>query len=158
MHRLGQGVTHTRDGSEGVGAGPQVGDLTQVLEAVALVTRGVGVGVLDPADDLDLFGLDLNALPFALRFDQIAGDLDRAAGRQLGDIFVVGQIVASDGLDRVKAGPVVDRDERQPAVGLGVTLGADPALDGDRLPGVGCECVFDLEPGHASLGLSLWMG
>ena len=70
VHGHRQAVPHPGDGAEGVGAGPQVGDLAQVLERVLLGGDRVGLGVVDPADDLDRLGLDLDRLALALGLDQ----------------------------------------------------------------------------------------
>jgi hypothetical protein len=76
---------------------------------VALHGHGVGVGVLDPADDADGARLDLDRLALALALDELAVGLDRAAGGQVGDlVLVVGQVVLGDDLDRVVAGAVVE--------------------------------------------------
>ena len=49
VQRHRQAVPHPGDGAEGVGAGPQVGDLAQVLERVLLGRHRVGLGIVDPA-------------------------------------------------------------------------------------------------------------
>src|SRR5690606_26120540 len=109
----------------------------------------VGLRVLDPADDLDRFGLDLERLALALGLGEGAGTDDRAAGGEplhLG--LVVGQRRRRDHLDRREAGAVADVDEAQP--GLGVAPGPDPAADrhlaADRqLP---FERMFDADCSH----------
>ena len=60
--------------------------LAEVLHRVPLHGHGVGVGVLDPADDPDRSGLDLDRLALALALGQFAVDLDRAARGQAGDL------------------------------------------------------------------------
>src|SRR3546814_734979 len=67
VHGLGQAVADPGDGTEQVGARPQVRHLAQELERMGLGLDRVGLGVLDPADDLDRSGLDLEGLALALR-------------------------------------------------------------------------------------------
>src|SRR5690606_38409118 len=51
-------------------------------------------------------------------------------------------------LDGVEAGAVVDGDEREAAVGLGVALGADPALDRHPVARLAPEGLLDRHPAH----------
>ena len=126
-------VPHARDRAERVRARPQVRHFAQVLERGLLRLNRIGVRVVDPADDLDRLGLQLDRLPLALARRQRTGRDDRAARRQLLDLaLVVGQRGRRDDLDRVEAGAVVDVDERQP--GLRVAPRANPAADGDPAP------------------------
>ena len=53
VDRLRERVAHAGDRAEDVRARPQVRDLAQVLQRVALRLHRVGVGIVDPADDLD---------------------------------------------------------------------------------------------------------
>jgi hypothetical protein len=130
VHRHRQGVAHPGHGADHVGARPQVRDLAQVLHGVALGLHRVGLGILDPADRDHLLGAQLDGLALALRGHDLAGDADRAAGRELlHDVGVAGQVGGDHRLQRLEARAVVDREERQP--GLGVAAGADPALDDD---------------------------
>ena len=55
------GVADTQNGTEGVGAGTQVCDVTQELQRVTLLLQGVCLGI-GRAVDLDLCGLNLYAL------------------------------------------------------------------------------------------------
>ena len=64
VDRVGQSISHPSHGAEGVGPGPQVGDLTQELHRVALLLQGIGLGV-GQAMHLYRRGLDLVPLPFA---------------------------------------------------------------------------------------------
>ena len=73
VDRVGQRVSHPSHGAEGVGPGPQVGNLTQELHRVALLLQGIGLGV-GQAMHLYRRGLDLVPLPFAWRIGQGAGD------------------------------------------------------------------------------------
>ena len=57
-------VPHARDGAERVRARAQVRDLAQVLERVLLRLNRVGVGIVDPADDLDRSAWISTACPF----------------------------------------------------------------------------------------------
>src|SRR5690606_405135 len=149
VHGLGQAVADPGDGAEQVGARAQVGDLAQELERVRLGLDRVGLGVLDPADDLDGFGLDLERLALALGGGEGRSEEHRAArGQALHLGLVVGQRGRGHDLDRGEAGTVADVDEAQ--AGLGVAAGADPAADGDfAADRPACrERVFDADCGH----------
>ena len=61
-----EAVPDARDGAERVRARPQVRDLAQVLERVLLRLNRIGLRVVDPADDLDRVGLQLDGLPLSL--------------------------------------------------------------------------------------------
>ena len=76
--------------------GAQVRDLAQVLHRVALRLHRVGVGIVDPADDLDRARLHLERLALGLRRDDRAGRVDRAAGGQAQDLVrVVGELLGA---------------------------------------------------------------
>jgi hypothetical protein len=131
VDRPGQGVPHAGDRPEGVGPRPQVGDLAQVLEAVTLGRDGIGVGIVDPADDLDGLGGQLDGLALALALHEIAAADDRAAGGELEDLgLVVRQLLGADDLEGVEAGAVADGQEGEPR--LGVAACPDPAPHGHR--------------------------
>ena len=128
VHRLRQAVADARHRAEQVRARPQVRDLAQEFERMRLGLDRIGFRVLDPADDLDRGGLDLEFLPLALRRGQRAGGDHRAAGRQLPDVVEAGQGLGGHELDRVEAGAVADVDEVQPARR---PVRADPAAHRD---------------------------
>ena len=73
VHRHRERVAHARDRAEDVRARPQVRDLAQVLQRVPLRLHRVGVGVVDPADDLDASRPGPRPLALALRRDELAG-------------------------------------------------------------------------------------
>src|SRR5690606_17722836 len=120
-----------------VGPRAQVRDLAQELQRMWLRLDGVGLRVLDTADDLDPAGLDLEALALALRLDQLAAGNHLAACGQAIDLgLVVGQAGGRNHLDRRETGAVADIDEAQS--GLGIPPGTHPAPDrhlaADRQP------------------------
>ena len=135
VQRLGQAVAHPGDGAEGVGPGPEVGHLPEVLEAVPLGRHRVGVGVVDPAQHLDGRRLDLDRLTLPLRFHQFPGHHHGTAGGDVEHLaLVVRKRRVGHGLDGVEARPVRHGEERQAAAGLGVAPGPHPALDRDGGP------------------------
>ena len=73
-------VTDAEHGTEGVGAGTQVGDFAQELEGVSLFLQGIYIGV-GTAVELDALGLNLGLLTFALRLYQRAYHTDAGTGR-----------------------------------------------------------------------------
>ena len=102
----------------------------QVLEAVALFRDGVGLGVLDPAVDLDRTGLDFHALPFALGGHQLPVHGHRTTSGQVQDLaLVIFQLTGHHRLQGIKGGAIVHGEKRD--AGLGVTLAAQPATNGD---------------------------
>ena len=132
---VGQGAAHPGDGADGVGARAQVGLAAQVLEAVAFLGDGIGLGVVHPAQHRHRAGLDLHALALALGGHQLAGDSDRATRGQLQDlVLVVGQGSGHHRLDGVEAGAVVHGQEGNTR--LGIALAAQPAAHAD-LPAAG---------------------
>jgi hypothetical protein len=148
-------VADAGDGAEGVGPDTQVGLLAEELHGVLLGLDGVGIGVVDEAVDGERAaggGIDLD-LDAALGCgDGDAGDFDGAMGGELGDLAgVVGERALADGLDGVEAGAVVDSNEGEAAIGLGVAAGADPALDGDGCSDGCLERIDDLKPSHGGL-------
>src|SRR6185295_7328009 len=107
MDRHAEAVADARHSAERVRPGTEVRDFAQVFERGALRLNGVRLGVVNPADDLDALGLQLDRLPLPLaRGEDAAGD-DRASGGQLFDLaFVVGQGSGRHYLERVETGPV----------------------------------------------------
>jgi hypothetical protein len=134
VDRLRDRVAHARHGADHVGARTQVRDVAQVLHAVRLGLDRVGVGVVDPADHLDLARLHLERLALGRRRHDDAGRLDGAAGGQVRDLdSVVRQRGRRDDLNRVEAGAVRDIDEGNAR--LRIAPRAHPALDGNGLIG-----------------------
>ena len=127
---LRNGVAHPRDGAECVRARTQVRHAAQVLEGMALLGDRVGLGVVHPADDGHGAGLDLPVLAAAPGLGDGAGYLDRAAGAEARDIFVVAEVFVGDDLHAVEAGAVMDIDERESAPRS--AAGADPTRYGNR--------------------------
>ena len=129
VHRLGNGVAYPGDGSEGVGARPQVGDGAQVLEGVALLGDGVGFRVFHVSDDVHLARLDFPVLPLAGGLGHRTGHDHGAAGAEFDDLVVVGECLVRHHLQVGEAGAVVDGDERETAAGG--APGLHPAADFD---------------------------
>ena len=150
-------VAHARDRAERVRAHAQVRDLAQILKAVRLGLDRVLIGIVDEADDADARALTRSGaihqhLVAALWvLNDLAGRFDRAVRGQLGDVGVIRDIALRDNLDRVEAGSVVQRDERQSAVGLAVASGAHPALERDDGSGCRFRGLLDADPSHANL-------
>ena len=74
----GHVVTDAEDGSEGVGAGTQVGNLAQELHGVALLLQGIGV--VTAAKHLDFACLNLGLLTGTYRFGQFTVHTEASAG------------------------------------------------------------------------------
>jgi len=128
---LRQGVAHPGHGTEGIGAGTEVGDGTQVLERVALLRDGVGIRFGHPAGDTDGVSLNFAALPPTLGSDDDACHFDSAPGGERSDFVVVGEFLVSHDLDRVEARTVVHVNEGKTAPRS--TPGADPTSDGNGI-------------------------
>ena len=62
MNGLGQTVTHPGDGAHEIGAWTQVSLFAQVLHAVALGGHGIGIRIIDPANNCYIGGLQLEGL------------------------------------------------------------------------------------------------
>ena len=134
MDRGTDGVADAGDGSEGVGAGPQVGDFPQELEAVPLFLQRIGFGI-GRAQNCERLGGQFNPLTFAGAFLEFAGDAQARTGGRLLDVNVVaGNIGADHDLQIGQATAVVQLDERKTL--LGITPCADPAGDFECLPGL----------------------
>ena len=87
----------------------------------------VGVGIVDPADDVDRARLHFERLAFGGRRHDGAGRLDRAPGSEVQNLlFVVRQVLRRDHLHRMERGAVREMDEGEAA--LRVAPGANPAL------------------------------
>ena len=106
-----------------------MGDGTQVLEGVAFLGDGVGVGFDDPAGDADPIGLDLPALTPPLGGDHDAADLDGATRREGDDLVIILKVLVRDYLHGVKARTVVHLDEGETAPRR--APGPYPASDGN---------------------------
>ena len=116
-------------GADDVGARAQMRDLAQEFQRVRLGLNGVGVGILDPADHLDLACLHLEGLPLRRRGHDPAGGHDGAARRQAQHFGgVVGQRVGCHDLDGVEAGTIGQVDKGN--AGFGIAPRAHPAVDG----------------------------
>ena len=136
---MGRRAAHPEGGGEQVRPGPQVGDGTQVLHAVALLLQGVVRGG-DPLH-LNRRGLHLQGLLGLGGEHQRAGDDEGRAHVLGGDVLIVVQgIGVHHHLQVPEAGAVVELDEPE---GLHVPDGAGPAAHGDGLAvqpgGVGVE-------------------
>ncbi len=130
MQRLRQGVTYARYRANQVGARTQVRHFTQILDAVALRRHRVGVRILNPAGDFHIGGLDFKALSLTLGGHDFTGDDNRAAGGQAQHfLIVIGQRIINNGLYRIKAGTVVDGEERKAS--FRISAGTHPSAHGD---------------------------
>ena len=134
-----KGVTDSGHGPERVRARSEVGNPTQVFERMLFFANGIGLRIVYQAVDDHLIGLYLAILTLALRGDQLAGDRDRAAGTAVDDGTVIRQGLIGDGLNRAKAGAVVNVQKGESS--LGRPARAQPALDGN----VAVEGDFMLE-------------
>ena len=80
-------------------------------------------------------GGQLDALPFAGAFLELAGHVEAGAGRHLFDVrLIAGHVGADHDLQVGEATAVVQLDEREPL--LGIATSADPAGDFQRLAGL----------------------
>ena len=124
---VGRHTAHPECRGEEVGAGPQMGDGTQILHAVALLLEGIlgGGGALH----LDGRGLYLQGLLGSGGEDHRAGDHEGRAHVLLGDLLeVLHHAVLKDNLEVLEAGAVVKLNE---AEGLHIPDGPGPAADRD---------------------------
>ena len=87
--RLRERVAHARQGSDHVRARPQVRHFAQELERVRLGLDRVGVGIVDPADDVDRARLHFERLAFGGRWHDGAGRFDRAPGSEVQNLLFV---------------------------------------------------------------------
>ena len=104
------GMTQTKHAAEVVGAGTQMADLAEELQAVAFLLQRIGLGI-SGAVHLDLLGLYFYHLSFALRLHQRAGDVQTGT---CGDFFH--QLLVKTGkvghnLEIMHDGAVVQCDE-----------------------------------------------
>ncbi len=130
VQRLRQGVTHAGYRANQVGARTQVRYFTQILDAVALGRHRVGVRVFHPAGHFHAGRLDLKALTLTLRSHDFTGDNHRAAGGQTQHfLIVIGQRIINNGLYRIKAGTVIDGEERKAS--FRISAGTHPSADRD---------------------------
>jgi hypothetical protein len=128
VHGHAQRVPHTRHRPERVRPHPQVRLLAQILKRVPLGLDGILVRIVDPPRHPNPRRRDFRTALAGSWHDRAVA-LDRAPGAQLGHLArVVGQVPLRHDLDRVKARPVVQRDEREPAVRLRVSPRPHPSL------------------------------
>ncbi len=112
MQRLRQRVAYAGHGAYQVSARAQVRHFTQILDAVALGRHRIGIRIVHPAGHFNLGCLQLKALAFARGFHHLAGDDNRAARREVQNLFIViGQRIINDSLYRIKAGTVINGEE-----------------------------------------------
>ena len=110
--RLCQTVANPGHGADEVGAGPKMGKAAEVLEAMAFGLERIVLGIVDPAYDPDLEGVDFDTLSASLGFLEQTPNLDRATGRQTGDVLgVVVEGVGCDDLQGCETASVVELDE-----------------------------------------------
>ena len=128
MHRLRQAVPNARHRPKQVRTRTQMRHIAQKLQRVRLGLDRVSLGIVDPADGLDVRGLHLKALTLALRGDQRASNQHRAASSQPLDFaLVVSERSLRHDLDRMKTRAITDVYKRQPS--LGIPTGSHPATD-----------------------------
>ncbi len=97
---------------------------------MALGLHGVGLGIINPADDLDGGGLEFDGLTLGGRIREDACDDHGAAcGEALDLCLIVLDILCDHGLQRRKARAIVYLHEGKSS--LGVTAGPDPTFDAD---------------------------
>src|SRR5690606_1534583 len=111
--------------------GPQMRDLAQVLEAVALLLQREGR--IGEAEHRDLARAQLEGLLLRGRGREVAVDLERAAGRDVPELRVARHRRVDDDLQRVEAGAAIRLDEGDV---LALSDGPGPALHPDALGGL----------------------
>ena len=123
-------MANARHRANQVGARAQVGNFTQVLDAMAFSRHRISIRIFHPAADFNMAGLDFKALALSLRRHDFAGYHDRAAGSQAQDfLIVIGKRITNNGLYRIKAGTVIDGEERKAS--FRISAGTHPSAHGD---------------------------
>ena len=142
VYRAANAVAHAGHGAEGVGSRPQMGDGPHKLEAVLLLLQRIALGV-GPAVDGHAAGLHLGGLALAGRGLHQPLDAHAAAGGESLDLaFVIFQPGLGQHLQIAEARAVVEFQEAES--GLGISPGADPALQQDFSPhGLGAAGLSD---------------
>ena len=134
VNRISDQRAHAVRRRKGVGAGPQMRDRSEVLEAVALLLqRIIGRG---STFQFDLFNLHLEGLLRVRSQHYFTRCNDRSADVHLRDLSEVLQVLTVNQLKILEAGAVCKRDK---ADSLGIAVVADPAAYGHRLV---CITVF----------------
>src|SRR4030095_6713591 len=77
---LRERMAHARRGADHIGARSKVGDLAQKFQGVMLGLNRIGIRIVDPANDLDRFGLHFELLAFPGGRNDRTDGLDGAAG------------------------------------------------------------------------------
>ena len=94
MDRHAEAVTHTRHRTERVRPRPEVRYFTEILERRLLLLDWVRFRVVNPADDVDALGLQLDGLPLTLTGCQHTCRRERTSRGELLDLaLVIGQRV-----------------------------------------------------------------
>ena len=131
------------DGRLARGADPEVAALHEEVDAVLLGSDGVGVGLGDALDDLDVLDVELKSSRRALVGADFAGDDDRGL---LGEAFEGFEDCRGHALDVGHAlhgaGAVAEDGEQELAALAGVV---EPAADGDGLAFVLAQGVYRRE-------------
>jgi len=128
VHGEGHPVADAGHGAEGIGPGAEVGDLAEEFEGVRLLLQWIAVrGRL--ADDGQGADPDFQLLAGGRGGDEAALDADAGARRDAGELGGRGccRGLVEDALHVPHARAVVHFEEHR---GLGLALGADPALNG----------------------------
>jgi hypothetical protein len=127
VNGLSETMAQTRDGTDGIGARAQMGYFAQMLKGMAFGRDRVGLRIVHPTHNFNALRLHLDALAFALRFDQLTNSDDGATGGQVPDfLLVIRQGLVCNNLDGIEARTVVQVDEREPM--FGVTTRSHPSL------------------------------
>ena len=127
MNGIGHGMTDAEHRPEGIGARTQVSDIAQELQRVALLLQRIGIGI-GRAVNLDLFGLDFDALARTRRCDQTTVDTQTCARSHRLELLLGNLRQIDHYLYITYARPVVQGDERHVLV---TALGAHPTFDDD---------------------------
>ena len=127
MDRVANAVPHPRDRPERIGPWPQMSPFAELLERMLFFLERIGFGI-GPAMDFDAAGPQFGGLSFAARRRNRPVHGHAAAHAEPLHIgLVVRQTVVGDHLQVGEARSVVHFQEAEAA--LGVSSGADPALD-----------------------------
>ena len=106
----GQRVADAEHGLKGVAARAQMRDVAQKLHGVALFLERIGGGV-GGAVDFDRLGLELDGLSGGGRFHELAGDAQRGAGGDVGELVFGNAPGFDDHLEVLRGGAVLELDE-----------------------------------------------